>query len=97
MFVDKVDFVSGVGNNRGAAGIKRIVTNLCSIDFVSADRSARLQSVHPFHSVDDVVANTGFDLDVKNVTETRAPTDEELKLIRDVLDPGGLRDTEVSS
>jgi len=97
VFVDKVDFVGGIGNARGAAGIKRIVTNLCSIDFVSADRSARLQSVHPFHSVDDVVANTGFDLDVKNVTETRAPTDEELKLIRDVLDPGGLRDTEVSS
>ncbi len=95
VFVEKVDFVSGVGNDRGAAGIKRIVTNLGSIDFDTADRSARLQSVHPFHSVDDVVANTGFDLDVKSVTETRAPTDEELKLIREVFDPKGLRDSEV--
>jgi len=95
VFVEAVDFVSGVGTNRGAADIKRIVTNLCSIDFVTSDRSARLRSVHPFHSVDDVVAGTGFDLDIKNVTESRAPTDEELKLIREVLDPGGLRDTEM--
>ena len=95
VFVDEVDFVSGVGNDRGAAGIKRIVTNLGSIDFDTADRSARLLSVHPFHSVDDVVANTGFDLDVKSVTETRAPTDEELKLIREVFDPTNLRDSEV--
>jgi acyl CoA:acetate/3-ketoacid CoA transferase beta subunit len=95
VFVDEVDFISGVGNNRGAAGIKRIVTNLGTIDFVTADRSARLRSVHPFHSVDDVVSNTGFPLETKDVTESRSPSDEELKLIREVLDPGDLRDTEL--
>jgi hypothetical protein len=98
VFVDDVDFISGVGNNRGAAGIKRIVTNLCSIDFDTGDRSARLLSVHPFHSVDEVVSNTGFDLHVEEpVSETRAPTDEELKLIREVFDPRNLRDSEVKS
>jgi len=97
VFVEEVDFVSGVGTNRGAADIKHIVTNLCSIDFVNADRSARLRSVHPFHSVDDVISNTGFDLVIENVTESRAPTDEELKLIREVLDPTNLRDTEIKS
>ena len=97
VFVEAVDFISGVGTKNGAADIKRIVTNLCSIDFVTVDRSARLRSVHPFHSVDDVISNTGFDLVVENVTESRAPTDEELKLIREVLDPGGLRDTEIKS
>ena len=96
VFLEKVDFISGIGTNNGAADIKRIVTNLCSIDFGTADRSARLRSVHPFHSVDDVVAQTGFDLDVSSVTESRAPTDEELKLIREVLDPSGLRDKEVA-
>ena len=97
VFVEEVDFVSGVGTDRGAADIKRIVTNLCSIDFVNADRSARLRSVHPFHSVDDVISNTGFDLVIEDVTESRAPTDEELKLIREVLDPTNLRDTEIKS
>lgn len=95
VFVESVDFVSGVGTDRGAPDIKRIVTNLCSLDFVTADRSARLRSVHPFHSVDDVVASTGFPLDVSAVTESRTPTDQELKLIREVLDPSNLRDTEV--
>ena len=97
VFVEAVDFISGVGTKNGAADIKRIVTNLCSIDFVTADRSARLRSVHPFHSVDDVISNTGFDLVAENVTESRAPTDEELKLIREVLDPTNLRDTEIKS
>jgi len=97
VFVEKVDFVSGVGTQRGAADIKRIVTNLGSIDFVTADRAARLLSVHPFHSVDDVVVQTGFPLVVESPAESRAPTDEELKLIREVLDPGNLRDTEIKS
>jgi len=97
VFVEKVDFVSGVGTQRGAADIKRIVTNLGSIDFVTADRAARLLSVHPFHSVDDVVLQTGFPLVVESPAESRAPTDEELKLIREVLDPGNLRDTEIKS
>src|SRR5438477_6534229 len=97
VFVEAVDFISGVGTKNGAADIKRIVTNLCSIDCVTADRSARLRSVHPFHSVDDVISNTGFDLVVENVAESRAPTDEELKLIREVLDPTNLRDTEIKS
>jgi acyl CoA:acetate/3-ketoacid CoA transferase beta subunit len=96
VFVDRVDFVSGVGNDQGAAGIKRIVTNLGVFDFDTADRSARLRSVHPSHSVDEVVANTGFALTIDEpVSESRAPTSEELKLIRDVFDPGNLRDTEV--
>jgi acyl CoA:acetate/3-ketoacid CoA transferase beta subunit len=97
VFVERVDFVSGVGNDRGAFGIKRIVTNLGILDFVTADRSARLRSVHPFHSLDDVVSQTGFPLDISSVTESRAPTDEELKLIREVFDPSGLRDTEIKS
>ena len=97
VFVGNVDFISGVGTNRGAPDIKRIVTNLGSLDFVTADRSARLLSVHPFHSVDDVVANTGFPLVIEGPQETRAPTDEELKLIREVLDPKNLRDTEIKS
>jgi acyl CoA:acetate/3-ketoacid CoA transferase beta subunit len=96
VFVENVDMISGVGNNRGAFGIKRIVTNLCTLDFDTADRSARLRSVHPGVSVDDVVANTGFELSVpSSVPESRAPDDEELKLIRDVFDPRGLRESEV--
>jgi hypothetical protein len=47
--------------------------------------------------LDDVVSQTGFPLDISSVTESRAPTDEELKLIREIFDPSGLRDTEIKS
>ena len=55
----------------------------------------RLRSVHPGVMVDEVVEATGFDLVVPNeVPESRLPTDIELQLIREVLDPRGLRKTE---
>ncbi len=45
---------------------------------------AYLSSVHPGASVDDVVKNTGWELQVaKNVCETPAPSAEELKAIRE--------------
>jgi hypothetical protein len=55
----------------------------------------RLASVHPGVSVDEVVAQTGFALDTSDVGETRLPDDEELRLIREVLDPKNIRDREV--
>ena len=56
----------------------------------------RLRSVHPGVTVEEIVAATGFDLVVpSDVPDTRTPTPEELELIRDVLDPKGMRDREV--
>jgi hypothetical protein len=49
-------------------------------------------------TVDDVVKATGFPLALPpDVPETRAPTDAELRLIREVLDPEGAREREVRS
>jgi acyl CoA:acetate/3-ketoacid CoA transferase beta subunit len=96
-FVEKVDMISGVGTDRGAADLRRVVTNLCVLDFDGPDRSMRVRSLHPGVTIDDVVANTGFALAVDASTpETRPPTDEELGLIRDVLDPRAFRNAEVS-
>jgi acyl CoA:acetate/3-ketoacid CoA transferase beta subunit len=105
VFVEEVDFVSGVGYRRAAdAGqeerheIRRVVTNKAVLDFETPDRSMRLRSVHPGVSVDDVVENTGFSLSIHDdVEETRAPTDEELELIREVLDPQDVRKGEVAA
>ena len=56
----------------------------------------RLVSVHPGVSVAEVVASTGFDLAIDgDVPQTRMPTPDELRLIRDVIDPRGLRYGEV--
>jgi acyl CoA:acetate/3-ketoacid CoA transferase beta subunit len=107
VFVEEVDFVSGVGYRRAAeagpevAGhheIRRVVTNKAVFDFETSDRSMRLRSVHPGVSIEDVEKSTGFPLSIPyEVEETRVPTDEELELIREVLDPQELRKGEVAA
>lgn len=103
VFVDSVDFVSGVGYDRAAEEpalqglheIRVVVTNLGVLDFDTVDRSMRLRSVHPGVGIDDVVAATGFELQTDDVARTRIPDDDELRLIRDVLDPHDARSGEV--
>jgi acyl CoA:acetate/3-ketoacid CoA transferase beta subunit len=98
VFTEKVDFVSGIGWDRGAYEIRVVVTNLAVLDFATPDHRMRLRSVHPGVSVEDVTAATGFELVIPDeVPESRSPTDEELRIIRDVLDPRGLREREVAS
>jgi acyl CoA:acetate/3-ketoacid CoA transferase beta subunit len=104
VFVPAVDTVTGIGWDRAAAlgpagrfvEIRRVVSNLGVFDFETPDRSMRLRSVHPGVSVDDVMAATGFPLVVPDeVPTSRLPTPEELKLIREVIDPDGDREQEV--
>ncbi|GAA0523264.1 CoA-transferase subunit beta [Streptomyces antimycoticus] len=105
VFVERVDMVSGVGYDRAAAAepatrrfheIRRVVTDLAVLDFATPDRSLRLRSVHPGVTVDQVREATGFPLTVPDeVPHTRMPSAEELRLIREVLDPKALRDREV--
>jgi acyl CoA:acetate/3-ketoacid CoA transferase beta subunit len=106
VFVDKVDVVSGVGYDRaaklGAAAkfldVRRVVSNLGVFDFATRDHAMRLVSLHPGVAVDDVVAATAFPLEIPAaVPETRAPSAEELRMIRAVLDPAAARDREVPS
>lgn len=106
-FVEAVDCVSGVGYDRAAAAgpaasefheIRRVISNLAVMDFETQDHAMRIRSVHPGVTVDQVVEATGFELVVPDdVPETRAPTDADLRLIREVLDPNGLRDADVSA
>jgi acyl CoA:acetate/3-ketoacid CoA transferase beta subunit len=104
VFVPKVDVVCGVGYDRAAElgrsalgyELRRVITNLCVLDFESPDHRMRLRSLHPGVRLDEVVQATGFDLVVPDdVAATRVPTDDELRLIEEVIDPDGARFTEV--
>lgn len=65
-------------------------------DFATPDHSMRLASLHPGVTVEEVLAATGFGPTVPDeVPYTREPTAAELELIREVIDPQGLRDREV--
>ena len=105
-FVDQVDVVSGPGYDRvrelapvsgRSHEIRRVVSNLGVFDFATPDNAMRIVSVHPGVTVEQVVEATAFELVVEgDVAETRQPTDEELRIIREVLDPRGLRKAEFS-
>lgn len=107
VFVDKVDVVSGVGYDRAAKlgrastkghAVRFVISNLAVYDFETPDRSMRLRSLHPGVTVDEVVANTGFALTIDGkVPTTRMPTDEELRLIREKIDPKGAVNKEVAN
>ena len=102
-FVEKIDFRTSAGNLGGAADSERIrreqgwlgrgpsvvVTDLGIWHFDDGGEM-RLDSLHPGATLDDVRAATGWEVNAAaNLAETPAPTVDELRLIREELDPGG--------
>ena len=105
VFCDKVDIVSGVGYDQidpenpayRFHHLHRVVSNLGVFDFGGPDHTFRALSLHPGVTADQVADNTSFEVaGLADAGVTREPTDEELRLIREVLDPRNLRDREVS-
>lgn len=95
----EVDMVSGVGynparrvpdGNYSGVELRRIVTNLCVMDFAGPDNAVRVVLLHPGVSFDEVQAATGFALIDAVEGETPPPTDEQLAIIAQ-LDPHGIR------
>ncbi len=55
----------------------------------------RLLSIHPGISLPRLIAKTGFEIEVPNsLPITKPPTDDELHLLREVIDPLGVRQLE---
>ena len=105
VFVEKVDVVTGIGYDRARElgpvaarfhEIRRVVSNLGVFDFETPDHRMRLRSVHPGVSVEEVVEQTGFELVVgADVPTSRLPDANELRLLRETIDPAGLSAGEV--
>jgi acyl CoA:acetate/3-ketoacid CoA transferase beta subunit len=104
VFVERVDMVSGAGTDRAAAlpaslrrwhEVRRVVTNLAVLDVQGEGGTLRVRSLHPGVDLQRVQESTAFPLAVADpLEETPVPTAEQLRLIREVLDPWGLRDAE---
>jgi glutaconate CoA-transferase subunit B len=97
----EVDMISGAGYNpakRTAGGnfsgvdLRRIVTNLCVMDFGGTDKAMRVVSLHPGVSFEEVQEATGFALERGALSETPMPTAEQLAIIAS-LDPHNVRAT----
>lgn len=100
-FVDALDFVTSPGHLTGGdararaglpgGGPELVVTDLALLDFGGPGRRMRLVSLHPGVGLEEVLAAVGWELDVAGqVVETPPPSADELRLLREVLDPAGM-------
>jgi glutaconate CoA-transferase subunit B len=100
-FVDKLDFKSGIGHDptaRPGKGPTYLVSDLAQFDFGPENGRMRLTSIHPGVTIGRLRAKTGFDFEIQEpITETVPPTQEELRLLREVIDPLGVRTLETLS
>jgi glutaconate CoA-transferase subunit B len=100
-FVEKVDFITTPGylygpNAREEEGLSpgtgpsKVITDLCLFDFDPETKVMRLIATHPGITVEDVKKATGFEFGIsENLGTTTPPTEEDLKIIHEVIDPEG--------
>jgi len=97
-FVETCDFITSPGfltgaGAREAAGLPeggpyKIVTDLGVMGFDEKTRAMMIDALHPGVDVDAVTSETGFELIVPDEIGTTAPpTAEELRILRDEVDP----------
>jgi glutaconate CoA-transferase subunit B len=94
---EKIDYLTSPGwleggESRAKAGLKWggpavVVTTKAVLRFRPATHAMYLESYHPGLSADGVADDTGFELDTEGATETTIPTVEELRLLREEVDP----------
>ncbi|GIM29788.1 3-oxoadipate--succinyl-CoA transferase subunit B [Clostridium polyendosporum] len=84
-FVEKVDFVTTRGN------LWKIVTPLCIFKF--EEGKLLLESIHPTSSLNEVIENTGFEVNYNEIKYTPEPSEEELRMLKRI-DPYDFRSKE---
>ncbi len=98
-FVERVDFVTTPGyldgpGARERAGLPdntgpyKVITNMAVMGYDPESKRMWVESIHKGFSFDDVQENTGFELlKAPKVVETQEPTAEELRILREEVDP----------
>jgi glutaconate CoA-transferase subunit B len=97
-FVEKVDFIttpgylSGPGAREGVGlppntGPHRVVTTLALLGYHPESKRMMLLATQPGVEVEEVVENTGFELEISDqVEKSEPPTEEELRILREEVD-----------
>jgi glutaconate CoA-transferase subunit B len=90
-FVTSPGYVTG-GDSRAQAGLRggpsRVITDKAIFGFHPETRQMMLWSIHPGNTLDDVLGTMGFAPVVPaHVPITEPPMPEQLRLIREVIDP----------
>jgi glutaconate CoA-transferase subunit B len=98
-FVAKLDFISGLGYHPARThgqGPRYLITDLGQFDFTNDHM--RLTTFHPGVSIQQIQKKTNFELKIaSDIHETIPPTLGELRLLREEIDPLGIRKLELLS
>jgi acyl CoA:acetate/3-ketoacid CoA transferase beta subunit len=98
-FVPQLDFCAGLGHNsarKHGSGPRYLITDLGQFDFYAG--RMRLTSYHPGVTIERIQAHTGFLLECSpEIMETVLPTQDEINLLRNVIDPHNIRRLEMLS
>lgn len=96
-FVEKLDYFTSPGWLTGAdsrlkAGFARggplaVVTNLGVMKFDETTKAMYLAETYPGVAPAQVAEDTGFEIDISRSTETAPPEENELKILREDVDP----------
>ncbi|PNR92278.1 CoA-transferase subunit beta [Petrotoga sp. 9PWA.NaAc.5.4] len=98
-FVQKIDFITTPGYLTGpgareksglppGTGPYKVVTNLAVLGYDEETKRMMIESIHRGITLDDIKVNTGFELLIKGkIPSTEPPTKEELRVLRDEVDP----------
>jgi glutaconate CoA-transferase subunit B len=83
------------GDGRRRAGLlgdpSRVITDKAIFGFDPTTKQMTLLSIHPNTTLEEVLQNMGFAPRVpEHVPFTEPPTAEQLRLIREQIDPGGM-------
>lgn len=102
-FLEKVDFITSPGYLDGSPGARekaglprgtgpyRVVSSMALFGYDDSTRKMKLLGTMPTISVDEVLANMAFEPVIEGkVEELEPPRDEELRLLREEIDPSKL-------
>ncbi|MGF6906613.1 glutaconate CoA-transferase subunit B [Fusobacterium sp. PH5-44] len=98
-FIDKVDYVTSAGWMDGPGGREKnglpgnrgpvmVVTDKGIMKFDETTKRMYLAGYYPTSSIEEIIENTGFEIDVSKAVLLEAPTPEVIKTIREEIDPG---------
>lgn len=93
-FITSPGYLQG-GESRAQAGLRggpaRVITDKAIFGFDPVSKRMRIESIHPGNTLEDVVANLGFTPVVpEQIATTPPPTAEQIRLIREEIDPAGM-------
>lgn len=97
-FIDHVDYITSPGwidgpDGRSRAGLppdrgpRAVITELGIMRFDDETKRMYLAELFPGVRVEDVLENTGFELDISRYKEAEPPSEEVLRILTEQVDP----------